>query len=258
MFHQPPENFLYSAYKIYVEHSNGSKTKKGSATGFVIALSQEIPLIVTNRHVVDLNYKKTDSKFKEFKLSKFIITGRKPDDSQYSLRLHEIANFYFHDDYENDVILIKPMVYFDNEKIRSFHWHFGIEHLADETIFKDIFPFDLICYSGFPNTHDKFDNRPILRSGNIASDPKYNYSWDKEYQGQCIAYEGFSSVGASGSPIFAPSRGLRNISNSRHGFLIGVNAGHIPENYGHSGISYFYKSTVILDIINKHNLTTNP
>lgn len=254
MYHQPQENFLYSAYKIEVEYSNGVKTKSGTATGFILEISKGNHWIVTNRHVIDLNYKKDDVKFKEFKLSKFLITGRKSDDTEYTLRLHENADFYFHNDYENDVALIKPHVYFDDGKTASLHWHFGMEHIADQEIYKTIKPFDLICYSGFPNPHDKFSNRPILRSGNIASDPKYNYSWNKNYQGHCVAYEGFSSGGASGSPVFAPPRGLRNIPNSRHGFLIGINAGHIPENFGHSGISYFYKTTVILEIISQNNL----
>jgi len=115
-------------------------------------------------------------------------------------------------------------------------------------------PFDLICYSGFPNQHDKLGGRPIIRSGHIASDPQYDYSWDDRYRGKCIAYEGFSSEGASGSPIFAPPRGMHGILNSRHGYLVGVNAGHIPNTTGHSGISYFYKSTVILEIIERHEL----
>lgn len=254
MFHQPPEEFLYSAYKIEVEHSDGNNIKKGTATAFILEISKGTPWIITNRHVIDLNYKRSDLKFKDFKLSNLIITGRKPDDTEYSLKLHEDAKIYFHDEYENDVCIIRPHIYFNDGKKDSLHWHFGMEHLADKQTYIDIKPFDLICYSGFPNTHDKYSNRPILRSGNIASDPKYNYSWNKDYQGQCIAYEGFSSGGASGSPIFAPPRGLQNIPNSRHGFLIGINAGHIPENYGHSGISYFYKSTIILEIIEKHNL----
>ncbi len=100
--------------------------------------------------------------------------------------------------------------------------------------------------------------RPIMRTGTIASDPKFDYSWDKSSHGNCIAYEGFSSEGASGSPIFAPPRGMTGIPNSRHGYLIGINAGHIPEQYGHSGISYFYKSTVILEIIEKYKLRDLP
>ncbi|MFV5691555.1 S1 family peptidase [Flavobacterium sp. LT1R49] len=252
MFNEPSKDFLYSAYKIYAEHSDGIKTISGIATGFILEISPGVAWIITNRHVIDLDYKKPTAKFKDFELSKFIITGRKQDDTEYSFKLHENAEIYFHDDCENDIAVIRAHMYLvDGQQL---HWHFGLEHLADENIYKEINVFDLVCYSGFPKTHDKLANRPILRSGNIASDPLYDYSWDSENQGQCVAYEGFSSEGASGSPVFAPPRGLRNIPNSRHGYLIGVNAGHIPEGNGHSGISFFYKSTVIHEIIKRHNL----
>ncbi len=252
MYHEPPKQFLYSAYKIDVEFSDGIKTISATATGFVLEIAKGVPWIITNRHVVDLDYKQPTPKYKDFKLSKFVITGRKQDDTEYSFRLHEDAIFYYHSDIENDIVIIRAHVYLVDGQ--SLHWHFGMEHLADKKNFNDIFPFDLICYSGFPKQHDKYSNRPIIRSGHIASDPRYEYSWNNEFQGQCIAYEGFSSSGASGSPIFAPARGMVGIPDSRHGFLIGVNAGHIPEQYGHSGISYFYKSTVIHEIIERNDL----
>lgn len=252
MFHETSKEFFYSAYKVNVEHSDGSKILNGTATGFILEIAPGVAWIITNRHVVDLDYKKPTSKFKDFKMSKLIITGRKQDDTEYSFQLHEDAEMYFHEDYENDIAVIRAHVYLVEGQ--TFHWHFGLSHLADENIYKQINPFDLVCYSGFPQTHDKLANRPILRSGHIASDPQYDYSWDNNYQGKCVAYEGFSSEGASGSPVFAPPRGLTNIPNSRHGFLIGVNAGHIPDQNGHSGISFFYKSTLIYDIINLNGL----
>jgi hypothetical protein len=253
MFHEPPKQFLYSAYKVEVEFDNGcGTTKSGVATAFLLEVTNGTPWIVTNRHVVDINYRKPNDKYRDFRLTKLSITGRRADGSVYTLKLHEDATILFHVDEENDVALIEARIYFDGTQ--GFHWHFGMEHLANKETFKTIEPFDLICYSGFPDQHDKMGTRPIIRSGHIASDPCYNYSWDGKAHGQCVAYEGFSSEGSSGSPVFAPPRGMQHIKNSRHGCLIGVNAGHIPNTYGHSGISYFYKSTVILEIINKNSL----
>lgn len=253
MFNEPPKEFLYSAYKINAEYSDGINTINATATGFVLEIASGVPWIITNRHVVDLEYGGRSLQYKDYKLVKFLITGRKPDDTEYTFQLHENAKVYYHDDIKNDIVIIRAHVYFTAGD--KFHWHFGLENLANKKIYNDLNPFDLICYSGFPNTHDKLSNRPILRSGNIASDPRFNYSWNNENQGQCVAYEGFSSPGASGSPIFAPSRGMVGIPNSRNGYLIGINAGHIPDNFGHSGISYFYKSTAILEIIEKNMLT---
>jgi len=251
MFHEPSPQFFYSSYRIIIEHSDGVNSVTSSATAFILEVAKGIPWIVTNRHVIDLNYNQSSNKFRHFKPSKVLIIGRDLSDNEYSYELYEKAEFFYHGERENDVVMIESRVM---NSVKPFHWHFGLEHLADDKIFETVLPFDLICFTGFPKTHDKYKNRPILRSGRIASDPKFEYSWNNEYQGQCVAYEGFSSSGASGSPVFAPSRGLQTIPNSRHGYLVGVNAGHIPDQYGHSGISYFYKSTVILEIIEQNSL----
>ncbi len=256
MYNEPPKNFLYSAYKLVLTHSDGAKSLEGSATGFILTVGNGIPWIVTNRHVVDLDWNKPSPKYKDFKLVRLDIIGRKPDDSEYTVSLDLNPTLFFHENINNDVALILPKVL--NPDSVSFYWHFGLEHLASKEDYGNISPFDTVCFSGYPSTHDKLMGRPILRSGVIASDPNFNYSWDKDDHGNCVAYEGFSTEGSSGSPIYAPSRGMTGIPESRNGFLIGVNAGHIPEGYGHSGISYFYKSTVIHEIIEMHNLKNYP
>ena len=93
--------------------------------------------------------------------------------------------------------------------------------------------------------------------GTIASDPRLNYScYPGEPIASRIAYEGFSTGGASGSPVFAIQRGFLTgdgISAPadfyREVKLIGINAGHFKDQDGHSGISYLYKSSAIHDII---------
>lgn len=259
MFHEPPAHFLYSAYRLDVEHRDSIGTSKtGSATAFVLATQPGTPWLVTNRHVIDLRYRETSAKYDDFSLTALSITGRRSDDSSYTFKLHPDARLLFHSDAKNDVVMIEPRICFDGfeEGERSLHWHFGLEHLATQDTFaKSVRAFDLVCYAGFPDQYDRLGNRPILRSGYIASDPNFDYSWDRQQHGQCVAYEGFSFSGSSGSPVYAPPRGALNIPDSRNGFLVGVNAGHVPTYpNGHSGISYFYKSTVLLDIIRVHNL----
>ncbi|KKM01542.1 hypothetical protein LCGC14_1793380 [marine sediment metagenome] len=252
MYYIPPENFLYSAYKIKTKHSDGQKVLEGTATAFLLDIGSGIAWIITNRHVLDIDYKKSTPKYKDFKLVSLELTGRKPDDTEYTIQIVPSTHAFFDNNYENDVAMILPKATLNDNQ--NFEWHFNLNHLASEENFEHIIPYDVICYSGFPETHDKFMRRPILRSGRIASDPKFNYSWDEYNHGDCIAYEGFSSPGGSGSPVFATARGLPNMNNSRGAYLIGVNAGHIPGEFGHSGISYFYKSTVIYGIIEQNKL----
>lgn len=53
MFHEPPDNFLYSAYRINVQHADDiGNTCSGDATGFIIEVSPGIGWLVTNRHVM--------------------------------------------------------------------------------------------------------------------------------------------------------------------------------------------------------------
>ena len=120
---------------------------------------------------------------------------------------------------------------------------------------------DTIAYPGFPKWYDRQNNTPIFRMGTIASDPRFNYSCSPGAPiSSQIAYEGFSSGGASGSPVFAIQRGFKTggaISAPddfyREVKLIGINAGHFEDQIGHSGVSYFYKASVIHDIINATN-----
>ncbi|MBS1536262.1 MAG: trypsin-like peptidase domain-containing protein [Bacteroidetes bacterium] len=257
MYNYPPNNFLYTSYRIEAIFSNGEEPiSPRMATGFVLEIGNGIPFIITNRHVIELDYKQQTPKYKDFKLVELKLTSRRQNDTEYSININPETEFCFHDNIENDVVIIKPLSLPSETNI--FHYHFNLEHLANEEKYKDILPYDLICFTGFPNTHDKLMGRPILRTGTIASDPNFEYSWDKNSHGNCVAYEGFSTEGASGSPIFAPPRGMLGIPNSRDGYLIGINAGHIPEKYGHSAISYFYKSTIIHQIIEKYKLSELP
>lgn len=117
---------------------------------------------------------------------------------------------------------------------------------------------DTVAYPGFPEWYDRQNNTPVFRMGTIASDPRLNYSYTPGAPvASRIAYEGFSTGGASGSPVFATQRGFQiggGLSASdgfyREVTLIGINAGHFKDQAGHSGISYLYKSSAILELIN--------
>lgn len=42
MYYIPPENFLYSAYKIKTKHSDGQKVLEGTATAFLLDIGSGI------------------------------------------------------------------------------------------------------------------------------------------------------------------------------------------------------------------------
>lgn len=253
MYAPPPRQLLYLAYKLEVEFADSIGTSKlGSGTAFLLA-SGDSPILVTNRHVVDLDYTAPDTRYKDFRLVKMTLHGRSADDSRYSIELAPSNAFLYHQAKENDVACLINFQArnLPNQNFKLYH-HFLIESLATQEEFvTTIWPGDQVFFAGYPTIHDKLDQRPILRAGIIASDPKYNYSTSGRYEGERVAYEVMSTSGASGSPVYAPARGIVGIhEHARRNIIVGINAGHIDAELGaHSGMSYFIKSTAIRDIL---------
>ena len=170
----------------------------------------------------------------------------------------DIANyneFVFPKIEQNDIACLKNIVHNGNDISISYSIPYSL--LANESkLNNDICVCDFVAFPGYPNWYDRLNNLPILRTGSIASDPRFDYSVSSNFMGNCIAYEAFSFGGSSGSPVFAIQKGFKVGSGltAYDGFyreilLIGINAGHFPDPEGHSGISYFYKSSAIIELI---------
>ncbi len=99
-------------------------------------------------------------------------------------------------------------------------YHLALEDLADDVYVKQLTPFDVVAFAGFPDEHDKLSERPLVRGGRIASDPRFEFSLQGKAAGHCIAYEAFSHGGASGSPVYAPAKGWVGKEGSRNGRLV--------------------------------------
>lgn len=253
MYAPPPRQLLYLAYKVEVVFTDSTGVSKaGTGTAFILAAGDR-PILVTNRHVVDLDYNATDSRYKDFQLANLVLHGRLADDSRFSVELDASQAFHFHGAKENDVACLIDFraTKLPRKNFQLYH-HNVVEGLATaEEFMTTIWPGDQVFFAGYPAIHDQLDQRPILRAGIIASDPKYNYSTSGKYEGERVAYEAMSTPGASGSPVYAPARGIDGIhENFRRDIIVGINAGHISAEFGaHSGMSYFIKSTVIREIL---------
>jgi len=261
MFHGLDNRFLYSAYHLSCTFTNGAgKQLIITGTGFWVPNTNSKLSLVTNRHVFDPKY--ADQKYMGFTLQKLIVSGKATDASgQPNIDQRWIvnhSNIKYSNTPENDIAcLIDPAVVTINGSSNTTI-EFWISHdlIATKDDFdSQISVCDFVAFPGFPEWHDKRLNRPILRTGAVSSDPRYDYSWSSDYKGECIAYEAFSYSGSSGSPVVAVQKGPKpGAGVSFPGFrdlkLIGINAGHLPAAKDtHSGISYMYKSSAILDII---------
>jgi hypothetical protein len=217
--------------------------------------------LVTNRHVLDLKYK--DQKYNGFDLTSISLTGRFSGDELRTIVPILMRNgIIFHDNPLNDVACI-PAPIFDlpaKEKI-ILDYFLDSDLLAGADEFqKDLSVCDFVAFPGYPEWHDNVEVRPIFRGGTIASDPRKSFHHESAsgvVGGDCVAYEAFSFGGSSGSPVFALQKGIKpgagiTFGAYRDARLIGINGGHFRSTDSfHSGISYFYKSSVILDVVNK-------
>ncbi len=291
MIHGLNNSYLYAAKKIQVVFSNGKTSKPIQGTGFFIEKEDKI-ILVTNRHMVDPLFYSPD--LVDYSIISFIIESYQSFDENRKpiyFNLGEVVNF-------NEFIVAadsNDVACLFNVKIKNpgftINSCIDYEMLADERwINEKLCVCDSIAYPGFPQWYDKKNNTPIFRMGTIASDPRFNYSYSSvNYQNRLaiVAYEGFSTGGSSGSPVFAVQKGfqigtgLKAPSDFfREVKLIGINAGHFTDTIigqvkdnnidewddtnhingyekdgqkavseVHSGISFFYKSNVIIDII---------
>ncbi|KZS60427.1 hypothetical protein [Mycobacterium pseudokansasii] len=130
------------------------------------------------------------------------------------------------------------------------------EYLLEcETLWGELGPGESVAFPGYPIWFDRLQNRPVFRSGVIASDPQTDYRSNSGeptiHDGnQQILFDAFSTNGNSGSPVFVAQRGIPPVdlqlqlapgssaqpanarlefSGYRRSFLIGINAGHFND-----------------------------
>ena len=264
MIHGLDNRFLYAAYRLsstFADAAGNNITCTG--TGFWVKTGDDKLVLVTNRHILDIEF--ANPKYAGFTLQKLHVSGKSkdpssglPDIDQECLVILDKGRIRYSKIHENDVAcLVDPPVIKIGDSNRMYiEYPINLDLVATTFDFESEFSVcDFVAFPGFPEWHDKRQRRPILRTGTISSDPRYDYSWSSTYMGECVAYEAFSYGGSSGSPVFAVQKGPRpgrgiSFPGFRELKLIGINAGHLPTaGNGHSGISYMYKSSAILDII---------
>lgn len=260
MTHGLSNGFLYTAKRIITIWDTAKGTIENAGTGFFVQKEDTLYLI-TNRHVAELTYSHPEymgATLKECRCEGYENMSEDFISTAYtSIKIENHGDFVFHSNPNNDIACLKNPKYV---KGTSGTITLPIDYALLAT--KDILDTkvtvcDTVAYPGFPDWYDRKNNTPIFRMGTIASDPRVGYAVNAEDpDSDQIAYEGFSSSGASGSPVFAIQRGFKtgagiSVPNDfyRPVLLIGINAGHFPSKEGHSGISLFYKSSAIIETI---------
>ena len=260
MMHGLSNTFLYTAKRVITLWNTNVGQVENSGTGFFINKG-DVLYLITNRHVVDLPY--ADPQYIGATLIGCRCEGyesvRKDSlPSVYTtIHIKNYNKFVFPTNQNNDIACLKDPESIDGSPSK-ISLPIDYELLASkEKIENDLTLCDTIAYPGFPKWYDRKNNTPIFRMGTIASDPRVGYSANAgDPDADRVAYEGFSSSGSSGSPVFATQRGFK-VGGAlkaagdfyRPVMVVGINAGHYPSNEGHSGISWFFKSSAIIELI---------
>lgn len=299
---------LYSACRVDTTHhfrSDGSHCVDLHGSGFLVEFPENDSrlALVTNRHIADAVFYDEDlnkgSKLTSVKVqwwqSKVLrlehtITDPRPlyhSDPLIDVAVIPIAST------AHTRIEIAGELYGDLDKFvdENSAEKFVFEHaiswvnlLECESLWPQLEAGEFVVFPGYPIWHDHLEDRPVMRSGLIASDPQTDYrsgggERNKKDSSHQVLFDAYSTSGNSGSPVYVAQRGLPptdlpftfaegnpglrlqlGFHNYRRAFLIGINASHYNETgvlrrNEHAGLSRMHKLSVIMEILRDNRET---
>jgi hypothetical protein len=287
------QEHLYYACKLFARYyyEPGDNETNASATGFIVESPERQKFgLVTNRHFIEPGWS-GEPLYQGTSLTK--LRASIWLDVSERIEVDVVSAPIFHDDPTVDACilpitsdtLVNVEMWLANIDPTSpvpkpHRWSEGVENgcnakvplqyyvtwkLLDisEWYWKTLDPGETLFFPGYPAWHDKSQDRPIIRTGAIVSDPQANWRQSKggpkpgDGSSQ-VLFDAFSTDGNSGSPVFVGQRGIQSSDTVkytgyyRHMILAGINAGHIENNKAqHVGLSRMHKVSVIVDLARK-------
>ena len=258
VYHPLPREWLLATNKIEVtfESSVGAKPVTKYGSGFWLG-DRADTVFVTNRHVLDIEFANKKYRGLGYALSSIqILTVR--GDGQVTRANFTSAVVRTH---------VAPTV--DIALLRSIHGMrsqppsiAGIGIVADANFTRDSLNWGTqVSFASFQPWRDTQTERPILRTGILASDPAHPFVHEQIDRTDIHLLEAFSFGGSSGSPVFANASGIQTSKhltggNFKPARIIGVMAGHLSNDYSdagalsgaHTGLSYCHRSELLIRI----------
>ena len=205
-------------------------------TAFIVRRQGKL-YFVTNRHVLDYNYKRENT-VSSVELKSVEIRGyAQPSDLSRPTvpwtYAQEASGVTFHPDKSTDLAVISAQV--DSIKpplllgylIGATPNIFESDWLALESEIDLLMPGEEVFIVGFPGLAGESE-RPVLVSGIISSDPRYPAVFgNAKNLGNAVLCQSYSWQGMSGAPVLGFSESIGKTK------IIGINAGHV----GGSGIT---------------------
>lgn len=268
---------FYSAVRVAASYkfADGQPDTK-SGTGFLVQVKggSDDCVIVSNRHIFDRAWTEPLWEGAELTLDIDIWLDR---ESRFTCKI-VAPRVYVHCDETIDVaavpfhrILVTKPGLGDITVNSALPWEFIAQAQQNWELIE---PSEAVYFPGYPEWYDRSEGRPIMRTGAIVSDPRFDY---RRYDGapsqndgnRQILFEAFSTDGNSGSPVFVAQRGMPSSAHIKYNgvyhpsLLVGINAGHmqikgdpVQDAKGHIhltnwhvGLSRMFKTSAIADVV---------
>jgi len=268
--------------KVVFVHNTGHEKEPIGGTAFWIKTKEGEDVLVTNKHNVFPEMK--DAKYKGYKVASLSVQLRKKNKGGFDKETK-----FFEIDLENmegfvhtsaDVALIFNPTFKDDSTTNN-NGCFGYSsilysNIADENwIVETTSMLDAVAFIGYPKSwYDDVWELPIARKAEMASGPKKSFD-KKGITSDVTLVTGLSFGGSSGSPVIILPKGIQAISvktSSAEGGtenftyipakVVGIMSGHLDwvvvkakEDLltPHSGLSYFTRSSTILEMLEGKN-----
>ncbi len=183
------EKMLYSTVRLAA--SNGA-TGTGFFFQFVFDEKTFVPVIITNKHVVNNNPQETVQFFLHVK------DGQNP--AEEKLNINFKPDWYFHESKDLCFCFVNPLFeQIKKEKQKDIFYIPIIEDLIwDATKLEELSAIEDVVMAGYPNgLWDQKNNLPLFRKGITASHPAIDFN-----DSSIGAVDMACFPGSSGSPIF--------------------------------------------------------
>lgn len=259
------QNIIFCVCRLRVIFSdNIGNNKPILGTGFWLTTETNKEIFITNKHNLDPRLKLGENtNFRRYKVE---IELRRENETKFfevkeaeiSINLHK----------EADVAVIVCPEFNDIDNSYEYYPLMRQSNLADNEFFdSSVSLMDLGSFIGFPGRDglqwwDQEYNLGVARMFNIASFPPIPFSHPDIITENTMLVSGLSFSGSSGSIVMLHSKGI-NFGEEFEGIhryipptILDIMSGHwqeepadIPQMFQHSGLSYFTRSTAILEIL---------
>ncbi|MFM9987861.1 serine protease [Flavobacterium sp.] len=177
---------------------------EGTGTGFFFDFNSESPndkerlVIITNWHVIEgvntgqLIFTKIDDK------------GNPLDTEHITVVLENFESLWIpHPDVDVDLCILPIKSIIEKIPENFFNGHFDISHLPKTDELEKLCALEEIIMVGYPNgTWDEYNNKPIIRKGITATNPRLKYGGEDEFLIDAACFPG-----SSGSPVIIYNTG---------------------------------------------------